>query len=181
MSGSRLQDNFVILSQKLDVEKVIPYLREERMLTADEHEQLSLPMFSVQNKRERLLLLLPRKGRRHFESFGNCLVWSGQVDLAKAIGIDVDSVPPSPYGPRTYSLGVLCRLHNHFAVWTNQFCSDTYNKYRLHTHTLYQKTGISIDLLQRNIRVDVMFGRSEIYPDSLVPRPSHPSVCCLLY
>ena len=118
MSRSRLQDHFVILSQRLDVEKVIPYLREERMLTADEHEQLSLPMLSVRNKRERLLLLLPRKGRRHFESFGSCLVWSGQVDLARAIGIDVDSVPKSPYGPRTYSLGVLCRLHNNFAVWT---------------------------------------------------------------
>jgi len=118
MSRSRLQDHFVILSQRLDVEKVIPYLRGERMLTADEHEQLSLPMLSVRNKRERLLLLLPRKGRRHFESFGNCLVWSGQVDLARAIGIDVGSVPESPYGPRTYSFGVLCRLHNDFAVWT---------------------------------------------------------------
>ena len=100
MSRSRIQDHFVILSQKLDVDKVVPYLREERMLTVDEHEQLSHPMYSMRQKRERLLLLLPRKGRNHFENFGKCLVWSGQGDLAERIGIDVESVPPSPYGPR---------------------------------------------------------------------------------
>ena len=100
MSRSRIQDHFVILSQKLDVDKVIPYLREERMLTSDEHEQLSHPMYSMRQKRERLLLLLPRKGRNHFENFGKCLVWSGQGDLAEKIGIDVERVPPSPYGPR---------------------------------------------------------------------------------
>lgn len=100
MSRSRIQDHFVILSQKLDVDKVIPYLREEHMLTSDEHEQLSHPMYSMRQKRERLLLLLPRKGKKHFENFGNCLVWSGQGDLAERIGIDVENVPPSPYGPR---------------------------------------------------------------------------------
>ena len=111
MSRSRIQDHFVILSQKLDVDKVIPYLREQHMLTSDEHEQLSHPMYSMRQKRERLLLLLPRKGKKHFENFGKCLVWSGQGDLAERIGIEVESVPPSPYGPRMCIAYVLLHLH----------------------------------------------------------------------
>ena len=110
MSRSRIQDHFVILSQRLDIDKVIPYLRGERMLTSDEYEQLSHPMYSMRQKRERLLLLLPRKGRNHFENFGKCLVWSGQGDLAEKIGIDIESVPPSPYGPRM--LHIASHLHS---------------------------------------------------------------------
>ena len=89
------------------------------MLTSDEHEQLSHPMYSMRQKRERLLLLLPRKGRNHFENFGKCLVWSGQKDLAERIGIDVERVPSSPYGPR------MCIAYAYITsplnVWTKEF------------------------------------------------------------
>ena len=97
MSDRRLQEHFVILCQKLDTDRIVPVLRQEKMLTLDEVEMLTNPMLSARAKRERLLILLPRKGRNHFENFGKCLVWSGQIDLAKDIGINVESVPSPPF------------------------------------------------------------------------------------
>ena len=91
-----IQRNFVVLSGYLDM-SIVPYLRNQDMLTPDEYHQLTNQFVSDQQKKEQLLILLPRKGKRYFEKFSKCLVWSGQAWLAKQIGIDVASIPPSPY------------------------------------------------------------------------------------
>ncbi len=91
-----IQANFVVLCQELDVGRIAPILRQVRMLTSDEFEELSNPAFTTRVKRERLLLFLPRKGSNHFERFAECLVWSGQEELARKIGVDVDRIPPRP-------------------------------------------------------------------------------------
>ena len=100
MGDNPLQKHFVILCQQLDIEKILPYLNAERMVTPDEYETLTSTNFNTKQKREKLLLLLPRKGRQYFQNFGKCLVWSGQTDLARHIGIDVLGVPESPYPAR---------------------------------------------------------------------------------
>ena len=107
MSGQwkkqRLQDHFVVLCNDLDVDRIVPVLRSEKMLTSDEVEQLTNRLYSTRARREKLLLFLPRKGRAHFEKFAECLVWSGQKELAVKIGIPTDTLPPSPYPPGTHA------------------------------------------------------------------------------
>ena len=98
MSDKRIQRNFIVLCSELEVDKVLPYIRQERMLTADEYEQLTQTGLPTRTKREKLLIILPRKGRDHFDVFVKCLVWSGQAELARKIGADVDAVPACPYG-----------------------------------------------------------------------------------
>ena len=94
---SRLQSHFVVLSEKLDVDKIIPYLRQDRMLTNNEYEILTNPVYNTKQRRGKLLSMMYRKGKNHFVYFGNNLVWSGQTELARHIGVNVDNVPPSPY------------------------------------------------------------------------------------
>lgn len=100
-----LQPHFVILTEKLDLDKILPYLKQDRMLTDDEYERLTNPVYTTRQKRSRLLTLLPRKGRDYFTHFGNNLVWSGQTELARHIGVKVDNVPPAPY-----QLGMCVRM-----------------------------------------------------------------------
>ena len=105
MSGSRFQPHFVLLCEQLNLDPLLPYLRQERMLTSDEYEMLTNVAFTKKQQRERLLIILPRKGRRYFENFGKCLVWSGQVELARHIGVDVDAVPEAPIRPGEFGGG----------------------------------------------------------------------------
>ncbi len=97
--GSKFQPHFVLLCDQLNLDLLLPYLRQERMVTSDEYETLTNVAYTKKQQRERLLIILPRKGRNYFQNFGKCLVWSGQVELARHIGVDVDSVPPAPYTP----------------------------------------------------------------------------------
>ena len=97
MKEQCLQDHFVVLCNDLDVDVIVPFLRNEHMLTHSEVETLSNPFFTPRVRREKLLLMLPRKGTKHFEKFAECLVWSGQRGLAKKIGVEVKKIPPSPY------------------------------------------------------------------------------------
>lgn len=92
-----LRTHRVILCEKLDVGKLIPYLRQDRMLTSDEYATLTNPMYNIKQRRNKLLDMMPRKGRKYFEHFGKNLVWSGQKELASHIGVDVSNVPPPPY------------------------------------------------------------------------------------
>ena len=93
----RIQDHSVVLSNELDVDRIAPVLRQEGMLTADEFEQLTNQLFTTQNPRQKLLLFIPRKGRAHFEKFCECLVWSGQTELARKIGVPVEKIRLSPH------------------------------------------------------------------------------------
>lgn len=93
----RIQDHFVVLCSEMDVDRIVPVLRAERMLTSDEVEQLTNRLYTTRARREKLLLFIPRKGRAHFEKFAECLVWSGQAELAKKIGVPLHEIPPSPY------------------------------------------------------------------------------------
>ena len=97
MSRNPIQDNFVILCTQLNLDKILPYLKQERMVTTDEYEILTNPNFTARQKREKLLIWLPRKGRNYFTNFGKCLVWSGQTELARHIGVDVALVPEAPF------------------------------------------------------------------------------------
>ena len=97
MSGSKFQPHFVRLCDQLNVGKLLPYLVQERMLTGDEYETVTNITFTRRQQREKLLLIIPRKGRNYFENFGKCLVWSGQKELAQHIGVDIDKVPPPPF------------------------------------------------------------------------------------
>ena len=97
MSRNPIHDNFIILCNQLNLEKILPYLKHERMVTTDEYQILTNATFTARQKREKLLIWLPRKGRNYFTNFGKCLVWSGQVQLARHIGVDVASVPEAPF------------------------------------------------------------------------------------
>lgn len=103
MSGNRLQPHFVLLCEQLNLDKLLPFLRQERMVTNDEYETLTNVAYTKKQHREQLLIILPRKGRYYFENFGKCLVWSGQTELARHIGVDVDNIPPAPYVARECS------------------------------------------------------------------------------
>ena len=105
--NQRLQDHFVVLCSELDVNRIVPVLRAERMLTSDEHEQLTNTHYTTRIRREKLLLFIPRKGAAHFEKFAECLVWSGQTELAKKIGIPVEEIAPSPYPTQQGSVALL--------------------------------------------------------------------------
>ena len=93
----RIQDHFVALCNELDVDRIVPVLRVERMLTNDEHEQLTNRLYTTRIRREKLLLFIPYKGKNHFEKFVECLVWSGQADLARKMGVPVQEIRPSPH------------------------------------------------------------------------------------
>ena len=67
------------------------------MVTRDEYETVTNPAYTLKQRRGMLLGFLPRKGSRYYENFSKCLVWSGQVELARHIGVDVGSIPPSPH------------------------------------------------------------------------------------
>ncbi len=97
MDDSKIRVHTVLLCNKLDLDKLLPYLKQERMVTNDEYEILTNIGYTKRQRRSKLLIMLPRKGRDYFENFGKCLVWSGQAELARHIGVDVDNVPPSPH------------------------------------------------------------------------------------
>lgn len=92
-----IQKHFVVLCNHLDVEKILPYLKSERMVTTEEFETLSNHMIPMKQRREKLLIMMPRKGSDFFKNFGNCLVWSEQTALANHIGVDVAAVPKNPH------------------------------------------------------------------------------------
>ena len=113
MSGNPIQDNFVILCRQLDIERILPVLWQAKMLTSDEYEMLTNSGRTTKQRREQLLLLIPRKGSDHFQLFGCCLVWSGQEDLARKIGIDVRRVPPPPANMTGRILAFEFQYHQH--------------------------------------------------------------------
>ena len=113
----RLQDHFVVLCNELDVDRIVPVLKAERMLTSDEMEQLTNPHFSTRARREKLLLFIPRKGRSHFEKFAECLVWSGQTELASKIGVPVKDIRPSPH-PSEQCPPAMCTLYMYMYMYT---------------------------------------------------------------
>ncbi len=94
--STEIRENFVVLCQELDVARIVPILRQEKLLTADEFELLTNPLISERVRREKLLIMLPRKGKNHFQRFSECLVWSGQEALATRIGIDLGNIRPRP-------------------------------------------------------------------------------------
>ena len=96
MTVNKLQPHFVRLCSQMNLDNLLPYLRQERMVTNDEYETLTNIGYTLKQRREKLLILLPKKGKYYFEKFGKCLVWSGQAELARHIGIDVDNVPEPP-------------------------------------------------------------------------------------
>ena len=84
---AEIQDNFVLLCNELDLNCILPFLRQKGLLTTEEYEQLLFSGLSLKEKRERLLLsIIPRKGRTHFEKFCQCLILSGQKELARKLG-----------------------------------------------------------------------------------------------
>lgn len=135
MSRNPIQDNFVILCNELNVEKILPYLKQERMVTTDEYETLTSPTLNTRTKREKLLIWLPRKGRNYFTKFGKCLVWSGQKELARHIGVDVALVPEPPF-KREWVV----------KLWISRFRGEIIHKVRLELmctpHLLLKSTNL---------------------------------------
>ncbi|CAI8056979.1 hypothetical protein GBAR_LOCUS31036 [Geodia barretti] len=116
------------MCNELDVDRITPVLRAEHMLTADEFEQLTNPHFTTQTRRQKLLLFIPRKGRAHFEKLGECLVWSGQSELARKIGVPVEDIRPSPH-PRACPAVIdvtagsrVCENDAHVVRWNGVTC-----------------------------------------------------------
>ena len=123
----RLQDHFVVLCNELNVSLIVPILRAERMLTSDEMEQLQNKVYTTRQRREKLLMFIPHKGRSHFEKFAECLVWSGQVKLAQKIGVPVEDIRPSPH-PRKQ---ILC-------IYMYMCTSQMYSVHvHVHMHNMY--------------------------------------------
>jgi len=96
-----IQDHSAVLCDQLDVKRILPYLKAEGMLTTEEYEALSFFNSSVavpkKQMREELLIPIRRKGSNFFENFSKCLVWSGQTELARHIGVNVEDVPECPH------------------------------------------------------------------------------------
>lgn len=88
----------MVLCERMNLDTLLPYLRQEQLVTTDEYETLTNPAITAKQRRAKLLGYLPRKGSRYYEKFSKCLVWSGQLELARHIGINVDAIPSLPLG-----------------------------------------------------------------------------------
>ena len=75
--------------------EIIPHLKWDKLLTGEEYDYLT--RCDESSARRNLLNIMFRKGRIYFEHYCKNLVWSGQMESAKQIGVYVDNIPPDPY------------------------------------------------------------------------------------
>ena len=93
-----LREHYVKFLRHLDVPAVLPILYAEGMLTNSEYDDLHHPSLTDQNRCEKLLRTLPNKGRNYYHKFCSCIIWSGQLELARKIKFDISTVSdPNKY------------------------------------------------------------------------------------
>ena len=73
VSEKIIQKCHYILRRRLHVIELLPYLNKHHLITADVHEELTLPATTHASKVDRLLAELPKKGAGFLECFIKCL------------------------------------------------------------------------------------------------------------
>ena len=90
-----IHDFHAYFVDKLEVNFLLSYLRDQKWLTIDEYETLQSGQMTRRLKVEKLLLLLPRKTTSSFPAekiFMECTIWSNQCQLAKELGYSDDEI-----------------------------------------------------------------------------------------
>ena len=96
-----LRSNYVMLLNELNLTSVLPVMHAENLISPDEYRLLHdmSGKSTERERRDKVLMNLPRKGKDFYSLFCKCIVWSGQVELARRMGVDVSSVEdPNKYG-----------------------------------------------------------------------------------
>ena len=89
MAKKSIQDFYAYFVDHLQTDQLLHYLRDKKWLTPDECDTLSSGQMTRRQKVEKILLLLPRKITSNFNGeriLVECIIWSGQQDLAKKLG-----------------------------------------------------------------------------------------------
>ena len=84
-----IQDHYRSLISELQVDPILPYLKDLKWLTTDEYETLISPMMNRRQKAEKILLLQPRKTIGNYngeEILVKSIIWSGQEKLVRQLG-----------------------------------------------------------------------------------------------
>ncbi len=86
-----------MLTNELNLASILPILFAERLLSQDEYtvmQEMSngSACVSERDRRDKVLSILPRKGKHYYTLFCKCVVWSGQIELAERMGVDVSIV-----------------------------------------------------------------------------------------
>ncbi len=96
-----LRSNYVMLLNELNVDSILPVMHAEYLLSQEEYRKLTglRARASERERREEILMIIPRKGKDFYRVFCDCVVWSGQTELAQRMSYDVTSVQdPDKYG-----------------------------------------------------------------------------------
>ena len=89
-----LRSNYVMLLNELNLDKLLPVMMSESLVSQAEYEnfQCMRGRETEKNRRDALLTILPRKGKNYYSLFCKCIVWSGQIELAQRMGFDASLV-----------------------------------------------------------------------------------------
>ena len=97
-----LRSNYVMLLNELNVESILPVMLSECLLSQEEYMNLirQKARNSERERREEILMIIPRKGKDFYRLFCECVVWSGQMELAQRMSYDITTVqdPNKYYG-----------------------------------------------------------------------------------
>jgi len=100
-----IQDKYTYLISALQVDPILPFLRDKKWLTTDEYETLCSPLMNRRQKAEKILLLQPRKTIGDYkgeEILVKSIIWSGQEKIARDLGCTEEEIfqiqKQRPYG-----------------------------------------------------------------------------------
>jgi len=84
-----VRDHYMILTNHLSIDPLLPYLKHLNWLTPHEHDVIAaIPNTHYKQKMEMIVALLHQRNGRVWcdEVFLKCIIWSRQIDLAKLLG-----------------------------------------------------------------------------------------------
>ena len=83
-----------MLMNELNLDNVLPVMFAEKLLSQDEYTviQEMNGRVSERDRRDKLMSILPRKGRNFYSLFCKCIVWSGQIELAERMDISLSNI-----------------------------------------------------------------------------------------
>lgn len=83
-----------MLLNELNLNSILPVMFAENLVSPEEYRviQESYGQITERDRRDKVLMALPRKGKDFYTLFCKCVVWSGQIELAQRMGFDVTSM-----------------------------------------------------------------------------------------
>lgn len=83
-----VREHYIILTNQLLVDPLLPYLKHQNWLTLQEYDMLAGMGADYKQKMEWIVKFLHQKNGRVVcdEVFVKCIIWSGQIDLARMLG-----------------------------------------------------------------------------------------------